>query len=172
MKDFVDVNTGEVVVCSGKFVLRALAMGSCIALTAYDATTQIAAMAHIMLPGRAPQRSRQKTRYAVNAIEQMLDRMCGQGANAGNIEACLIGAGNVLRKKDDTICEDNIEFVTGILAAKDIPVRASVVGGTKRKSAYLDTATGTVTYCRGNEVEKQLWRPSSKSAVKQYSGNG
>jgi len=166
VKEFVDVNTGEVVVCKGKFTLRAIAMGSCIAAIAYDATTQIAGMAHIMLPGCALQRSRQKTRYAVNAIEQMLNQMHRQGANAGNIEACLIGAGNVLQEKDDTICEDNIKSVTAILAEKDIPVMASVVGGTKRKSAYLDTTTGTVSYSRGNEVEKQLWRHSGKSAVK------
>jgi len=172
MKEFVDVNTGEVVVCRGKFTLRALAMGSCIAVAAYDVTTRVAGMAHIMLPGCAPQRNLQKTRYAANAIEQMLNQMYRQGANAGNIEVCFIGAGNVLRKKDDTICEDNIESVTGILAAKNIPVRASAVGGTKRKSAYLDTTTGTVSYSRGNEVEKQLWRPSGKSAVKQYSRNG
>ena len=50
MKDFVDVNTGEVVVCRGKSTLRAFAMGSCIAVAAYDAAAQIAGMAHIMLP--------------------------------------------------------------------------------------------------------------------------
>ena len=167
MKEIFDVSTGEVTVRRGDFILRALAIGSCIVIAAYDSRTKTAAMAHIMLPGSAPQRSLEKTKYAADAIKQMLNQMLKLGPNPEDIESCLIGAGNVLQKKDDTICEDNIKSVTTILAEKSIPVRASALGGTKRKSVFLDAQTGSISYAEGDNLEKVLWKPAMGHAVKQ-----
>jgi chemotaxis receptor (MCP) glutamine deamidase CheD len=75
-------------------------------------------------------------------------------------EVCLVGAGNVLQKEDDTICDANIESVTGILKEKNISVMASVLGGTKRKSVFMDVETGCISYTEGDEKEKRLWQPS------------
>ena len=158
MKEIIDVNTGEVAVQRGKFTLRAMAIGSCIVVTAYDPKVKIAGMAHIMLPGHAPEQSSEKTKYAADGIEQLLNRMLELGSGTNSIEVCLIGAGNVLRKKDDTICNDNINSVTSILEEKFISVKASVIGGHKRKSAFLDVETGSCSYTEGDNNEKPLWR--------------
>ena len=153
----IDVNTGEVKVAVEKGILRSVGIGSCVVVAAYNLSRKIGGMAHIMLPGAAPQQSLEKTKYAFDGIEQLLNQMFKIGANMDQTEVCLVGAGNVLRKEDDTICQANIKSVTGILKEKSIPVKASVLGGTKRKSVFMDVETGCISYAEGDEKEKYLF---------------
>jgi chemotaxis protein CheD len=157
MKKIVDVSTGEVEFGGEKTILRSTAIGSCIVIAACDFKKKAGALAHIMLPGRAPQSDSDRTKYAADAIEHMLQGMNRAGANEGNVEVCLVGAGNVLKEEDDTICEQNIESTTKLLQQRNIPVRASVLGGTERKSVSLDIAGGKVFYTEGDGDEKLLW---------------
>ncbi|MHC4464156.1 MAG: chemotaxis protein CheD, partial [Planctomycetota bacterium] len=114
MREIIDVNTGEVKVGGEKVVLRSIAIGSCV-IAAYDSEKKIGAMAHVMLPGSAPKKALERTKYAANAIEEMIYQMTGAGADKDNIEVCLVGGGNVLKKEDDTICRDNIKSTTQLL---------------------------------------------------------
>jgi chemotaxis protein CheD len=157
MKRVIDVNTGEVIVSDEKVVLRSVAIGSCIAIAAYDGGRRIGAMAHVMLPGRAPENAEEKTKYAVDGIEEMIARMEGAGAGRDDIEVCLVGAGNVLRKKDDTICKENIESTAKVFQAERIAVRGTVLGGTKRKGVFLDVCAGRVSCTEGDKKEKLLY---------------
>ena len=54
MKKVIDVQIGEVKAGRGKLMVQSKAIGSCIAIVAYDGTKNIGALAHIMLPGGAP----------------------------------------------------------------------------------------------------------------------
>jgi len=164
MKDIIDVNTGQVISGRGNVILRSLAIGSCIAVAAYDFTAGIGAMAHIMLPGRAPENSNEKTRYAEDAIEEMIGLMVFGRSQKSHIEVCLVGAGNVLKRKDDTICVDNIRSTIRILQERDITIRATALGGTKRKSVFLDIETGYVTYSKGDGQKELLWKPEPEDA--------
>jgi len=160
MKEVIYVNTGEVKVAAGKAILKAIAIGSCIVVAAIDSKKRIGAMAHVMLPGRAPRQFLEKTKYAFDAIEKMLGRMLEAGSNVDDIEVCLVGAGNVLEKENDTICDANIESVTGIMKEKGICIKASVLGGIERKGVVLDTEAGSICYTEGDEKEKTLWQAS------------
>lgn len=160
MEEVIYVSTGEVKVAAGEAILRAVAIGSCIVVAALDSKKRIGAMAHVMLPGKAPRQFLEKTKYAFDAIEKMLDQMLEAGSNPNDIEVCLVGAGNVLEKENDTICDANIESVTGILKEKNIPVKASVLGGTERKGVILDTETGIISYTEGDGSKKLLWKPA------------
>ena len=162
MKQVIDVNTGEVKVTRRKIILRSLAIGSCIVIATYDVDKKIAGLAHIMLPGSAPKKTAEKTKYAADAINLMISKMTYTGSKTSNIEACLVGGGNVLKKKDDTICKDNIASVTQILEAKKVPVKAAVLGGTKRKGLSLDVEAGTILYTEGDGKEKLLWKTVKK----------
>ena len=154
----IDVNTGEVKAAVEKGILRSVGIGSCVVVAAYNLSRKIGGMAHIMLPGTAPQQSLEKTKYAFDGIEQLLNQMFETGANTDEIEVCLVGAGNVLQKKDDTICNANIKSVTSFLEEKDISVMASVLGGTTRKSVFMDVEDGRISYVEGDEKEKVLWK--------------
>lgn len=156
-KVIIDVNTGHVAVGDSGFVLRANAIGSCIVVTSYDARTRNAGMAHILLPGRAPAKAEARTRYAVDAIERLLALLEQAGSAQEDIEACLIGAGNVLRDEAETICKHNIESVTQILTEKNIPIRACNLGGYERKSAILDITTGRLSCTQGDGPPVLLW---------------
>ena len=154
----IDVNTGQVKIAVERGILRSLGIGSCVVVAAYGFRRTIGGMAHIMLPGIAPQQSLEKTKYAFDGIEQLLNQMLEAGAGTDEIEVCLVGAGNVLQKSDDTICDANIESVTGILKEKNIPVMASVLGGTKRKGVFMDVENGSISYTEGDEKENMLWK--------------
>ena len=159
MREIVDVNTGEVKVGGKNIILRSLAIGSCIVIAAYDLKKKIGAMAHVMLPGRAPEKTSEKTRYAADAIDKMINKMIVAGSNKDDIDVCLVGGGNVLKRKDDTICKDNIESTTRLLEKKQIPVRSTVLGGTERKGVFLDVESGVISYTEGDGREQPLWEP-------------
>ena len=157
MKKIVDVNTGGIEVSSDGVILRSIAIGSCIAIAAYDVKKRTGAMAHVMLPGRAPEKETQPARYAANAIDEIIDLMTRAGAGSCDIEACLVGAGNVLEKEDDTVCKANVKSVMQLLEEKNITVRATVLGGTERKGVFMDIEDGKVFYTEGENEKKLLW---------------
>jgi chemotaxis protein CheD len=160
MKEIVDVNTGEIRLGTGNTVLRSLAIGSCIAIAVRDARQRIAALAHVMLPGTAPATSADKLKYVADAIDEMISRMTEAGSAQRDIEACLVGAGNVLQKEDDMICAANIESTLRVLKERKIPIRATDLGGTERKAVFLDVESGSISYRKGDGQEKLLWKPT------------
>jgi len=158
MKEIVDISTGEIEVGAKGIILRSVAIGSCVVATAYDSKNNIGAMAHIMLPGRAPEKAQQKTRYAADAIDALVSQMGQLGSKKDDIEVVLAGGGNVLGRENNTICEDNIESILELLKKKHLKIKAQAVGGTDRRSVSLDIEQGIVYCAEGNGNEKQLWR--------------
>jgi chemotaxis receptor (MCP) glutamine deamidase CheD len=69
----------------------------------------------------------------------------------------------VLRNGQDTICRDNIRSVTAVLLEKNIPIRASVLGGNERKGAFMDAETGRIFFTEGNGAEQVLWPAEADS---------
>lgn len=162
MKRVEDVAVGRALVTRENIELRAIALGSCIGVAAYDPSGRIGGMAHIMLPGNAPDKAAEKTRYAANAIEKMLGKMISMGSRLCDLEVCLVGAGNVLERDDDTICQSNIDSVRQILENKGIDVKASALGGTQRRSVSVDIESGKICYTEGNGEKKLLWKASER----------
>ncbi len=162
MKTTVDVQIGQVKAAKGKVILQSKAIGSCIAIIAYDPTNNSGSLAHVMLPGRAPagKKPSEKTRYAADAIDAIISKMSRLGSKKDDIEVAVVGGGNVLNREDDTVCNDNIKSTLELLEEKHLKVRAQAVGGTERRSVSLDVEHGIVSYAEGNGGEKQLWRAS------------
>jgi chemotaxis protein CheD len=163
MEKIVNVGTGEVKVGRKGEILKSTAIGSCVVIAAFDSEKNLGVMAHVMLPGRAPKSAfGESTRYAADAIDQMISKMTIKGANLCGFEVFLVGAGNVLKKQDDTVCKNNIDSITQLLKEKNVPVRAAVLGGTERKSISLDIKSGSVYYTEGDREEKKLWKSAGK----------
>jgi len=165
MKEIVDVQIGEVKASKEEVVLTSKAIGSCVAVVAYDATKGVGGIAHIMLPGAAPvnRDSIEKTKYAADAIETLLARMAQLGSNNGDIRVALVGGGNVLDRADDTICRDNLDSTLEFLLRNNLAVTAKAVGGTSRRSVSLDVKEGVVFYTEGNGVERRLWSANKRA---------
>lgn len=163
MRKFIDVGTGQVRLAHGDVTLRSVAIGSCVVVTAYDSAQMIGALAHVMLPGKAPRsKAAERTRYAADAIDELISQMTEANSQIGNIETVLVGGGNVLQKQDDTVCRDNIESTVSLLKQKNIPIRAAVLGGIQRKGVYLDVESGCISYTQGEDREKILWEPEEE----------
>jgi len=76
MNTIIAVHTGEIKASKKDIIFKSSAIGSCIAIAAYDAKEKVGALAHTMLPGKAPAGERyQKKKYAADAIEEIISRM-------------------------------------------------------------------------------------------------
>ena len=158
MKKIIEVQTGEVEAGRGEIILKSDAIGSCVVITAYDSKKKLGAMAHVMLPGRSPQKDfPHRTRYAADAIEVMINKLARLGVNKDEIEVCLVGGGNVLKRNGDTIWKDNIDSVVELLREKGIKIGAKALGGTERRSVSFNVERGSVSYAEAAEDEKLLW---------------
>ncbi len=159
MKKTIDVQTGEVKAGVGEVILQSKAIGSCLGIAAYDAVKHIGALAHTMLPGSAPEgKTIKRTKYCADAIDAIISRMGRLGSRKEEIEVVLVGGGNVLKKEDDTICNENIESALKLLKKKALKVRTQAVGGIIRRSVSLDVERGIVYCSEGNGNERELWR--------------
>lgn len=154
--EVVDVNTGELKTTKDDGVLRSVAIGSCIVVACHDSNKKLGVMAHIMLPGRAPEMTAVKTKYAKDAIEKIENILFENSSDSDSVEVYLVGAGNVLRKENDTICKSNIESVTSILEDNGFRVVESVLGGFERKSIRMEVDNGAVYYTQGDGDEQLL----------------
>jgi chemotaxis protein CheD len=159
MAETVDVQIGQVKADRGQVVLKSSAIGSCIAVVAYDAIKKTGAMAHIMLPGPAPagKKGAEKTKYAVNAIDAIVSKMAQLGSTGADIKVAVVGGANVLQKVDDTICESNIKSTIEHLKKKHLEIVGEATGGTGRRNVWLDIDEGIIYYTEGDGGKKQLW---------------
>ncbi len=152
---FIDVYTGEVSVSSEPVVLRAMAIGSCVVVAAYDRNKKIGGLAHIMLPGKSPrQDSDDRTKYAENAIDFLLDSIKRIGVKAEDLEVNLVGGANVLGK--GSISEEVAGSISGYLEKLGIEPKKKKIGGTERRSVSLDIESGKVFYTEGDSITKEL----------------
>ena len=149
--DVVEVSTGEVKLLGGYGVLSAGAIGSCIAVAVFDQARACGGIAHVMLPGRARKNADPlKTRYAEDAIEELLAQLSRCGADPAGMKIYLVGAGNVLERPDDTVCEGNIASVTGTLKAHGLTPCAVSLGGIRRRRVRLYLPSGRIECAIGD----------------------
>lgn len=72
-----------------------------------------------MLPGKSHRENRcDKNKYVSDGINNLLSKLYESGAQNSNIEICLIGGANVLRKENDFIAETLVNSVLKIILAK------------------------------------------------------
>ncbi len=156
----VDVQIGQVKADRGQVVVTSIAIGSCVAVVAFDAARKTGAMAHIMLPGQAPAGKKvvEKTKYAVNAIDAIVSKMARLGSTGAGIKVAVLGGANVLERQDDTICESNIKSTIEHLEKKRLEIVGEATGGTGRRNVWLDIGEGIIYYTEGDGGKRQLWR--------------
>jgi len=157
------VNTGEVSSGGSDTTLNSGAIGSCVVITAFAYEKQIGAMAHVMLPGISPPKNQlYVTRYAANAIKEMLSQLQRLEVNKENIEICLIGGANVLKRENDRIGKDNLDSVEKLLSENQMKIKARAIGGFERRTALFDIEKGCIYYTVGDSKQKILWQTGSK----------
>jgi len=160
--EIVDVLTGEVMVAEGNALLRCSGIGSCVCVVLIDPETGRSGMAHVMLPGSSPVRSKhERTKYAEDALNELVTGLKEKGSPPEQLIAVIGGGGNVLQKPDDTLCRMNVQSVKSILAAHGIHIAAESTGGTQRRALSSFTARGEVYCSEGDDPEYLLFALSA-----------
>jgi len=149
----VDVDTGEIRVSSEPVILQAIALGSCVALAAYERNLKIGGLAHIMLPGKS-RSSKNNTRYAEDAIQTLFESVKKLGADISNLEISIVGGANILQEGD--VPDKVIESVLDYLKKLHLELNCMRVGGIERRSAFLNTTSGEVFYTEGDNTTRIL----------------
>jgi len=151
----IDVTTGEIKVSSRPVILRALALGSCVAVVAYDKINKIGGIAHVMLPGKSPRKEETgKFKYAEGALEVLFDAARKLGAGVKNLEVNIIGGANVLREGD--LPDKVVESVLVCLKRLNIEPKIKKLGGTERRSVSLNIGSGRISYTEGDSNAREL----------------
>ena len=99
----------------------------------------------------------EENKYAQNAIDNLLDELNKLGSNKANIEICLIGGANVLRREKDTTADNLTLSILKIIEQKKLNIKKTTLGGYERRTAKLTLDTGTVTFTLGDKSEAKLF---------------
>ncbi len=155
------VGMGEIMVAESPNLLRAVGLGSCIAVTLYDRDTTIGGLAHIVLPCIEEAHNKSNpARFSDVAIGMMIDEMMVQGARIQNVRAKIFGGANMFPEiisSNSTmdIGMRNISAVREELEKHNIEIIAEEVGDHIGRTVLFDTGDGSVVVRTAHNGEKK-----------------
>ncbi len=138
--------------------LKVSGLGSCVALALYDTEKKIGGVAHILLPGPAPNGENENgppgkwyTKYADRAIKKMVGEMEKAGSENKDIIAKIAGGANMFTStfQDEISLENNksvgtrnAEAVKENLKKRSIPIKGEDIGGGAGRTIIFEISTG------------------------------
>ncbi len=143
------VGVGEVAVSNNAGVtLSTYALGSCIAVVAYDRVAQAGGLIHIMLPDSSlsPDKAeRQPAMFADTGLPLMFRNLLGLKAERSRLRIFVAGGASVISGSDMfKIGERNIVAVKKVINALALPVVKADIGGVNNRTVHLNIETGAV----------------------------
>jgi chemotaxis protein CheD len=128
--------------------LRALGVGSCLAVSLWDRARCRGALAHVPLPRRETE-SDPPQQFVDSALRLMAEELGRAGSPARDLEAKAAGGASLLRGNEPSralpIALRNIETLHEILAELGVPLVASDLGGHTARSIEFDPASGQLS---------------------------
>lgn len=129
--------------------LSTYALGSCIAVVAYDPGARAGGLLHLMLPDSTISKDKaaaQPAMFADTGLPTLFRSMTGFRAEVHRARIMLAGGASVIGGADMfKIGERNIRATTEILNRAGLPIRHMIVGGTTNRTVHLNIADGGVT---------------------------
>lgn len=129
--------------------LITLGLGSCVGVSIYDPSTQIAGLLHLMLPDSTMfNRITKEAKFADLGIPVLVNEMKKAGARPPRLIAKLVGGAQMFKGMDEkltlNIGERNVKKAREILKQMGIKIVAEEVGGNKGRTMVVDTVDGKV----------------------------
>jgi len=146
MKKEVSIWIGEYYASAEKAVISTL-LGSCIAVCLFDPVAKIGGMNHILLAGEADLRQyNAPARYAVNAMELLINRILNLGGDRSRLIAKVFGGAHLLPATPVSRSPGkyNAEFVVKFLNTDGIRITSMDLGGRHPRKILFHTDTGEV----------------------------
>lgn len=130
-------------------VLSTIGLGSCVAISLYDATAGVGGLAHILLPSEALARDRSnRAKFPGTAVPLLLERMRSLGARDARVRAKIAGGASMFASLVQAgtlhMGERNILATREALERSGIPLVAQDVGGAHGRSIFFHLADGRV----------------------------
>lgn len=123
-------------------------LGSCVAITLWNAKRKLGAMCHIMLPHRpmAKDTDTLDGRYADEAVALMVRDIRKAGCNPADFEAKLFGGGSMITSAriGDILPDRNIQAAKNLIRKMGWTLLAEHTGGFGSRQLRFDIATGDV----------------------------
>lgn len=124
-------------------------LGSCVAIVLYDASTQTAGLAHILLPNESYSRDRSRaSKFADAAVPHLVSEMRRAGAR-GVLTAKLVGGasmfGSLLTTTGVNMGARNVASARDALQRAQISIVGEDVGGDFGRTVAVSAADGKVT---------------------------
>jgi chemotaxis protein CheD len=131
-------------------------LGSCVAVTMFNARFRLAGICHAMLPephgGGLPGASPDECfRYISYAIPAMAGRFAQFGLRPEEVEVKMFGGGNVIDMGGDphddrSIGDENVALARELLHANRFQIRSESVGGDRGRKILFNTENGRVLH--------------------------
>lgn len=132
-----------------QITLSTYALGSCVAVVAYDPVAKVGGLLHLMLPDSsiAPGKSAtQPAMFADTGLPLLFRSIAGLRAELSRLRVFLTGGANVLCDADTfRIGERNIQAARAYLGQNGFCIRHAAVGGTINRTVHLNVGTGEIT---------------------------
>ncbi len=135
--------------------LATYALGSCVAVVAYDWKMKIGGLLHAMLPEASidpPRAASQPFSYVDSGIAEMIRLIEVKGGSRRRMRCCVAGgASMILDPAQFEIGKRNCLAVRKSFWKLGIFIDQEDVGGTQTRSLRLDLATGQIDLRKGTE---------------------
>jgi chemotaxis protein CheD len=146
--------------------LVALGLGSCIGVVMIDTQSQVAGLAHVMLPESAGEPAAEG-KFADTAVPELIDRMVALGAVRDRLRiaitggAAMFGTGGQLE-----IGARNDAAVRTALSAAGLRCHAADTGGTQGRTVRVHVGAGTAMVRIAGGAETELLTAAGTSATR------
>ncbi len=149
MAEVIRVGMAELKVGKSPDKIITLGLGSCVGVCAYDSTSKIGGLAHIMLPdsslGVSPIN---QAKFADTAIPLLIQELENLGAVFDQIIIKIIGGAEMFSTSSQNVHlgvgERNIMAVEEICRRMNLEITGKSIGGHAGKSVSLDLDTGVI----------------------------
>jgi len=144
-------------------VLKAVGLGSCVAVAVRDRARRRGSLAHIMLPQQSDGLRRageNMQKYADVAVPEAIRVLENIGCNRADMEAKIAGGASIFelgRGVDGAdIGSRNVEAVIRSLAEQGIPLLGADVGGREGRTVEFSIDTGELAVKTGRGVRRTV----------------
>lgn len=147
-KTIINIHIGEYY-SSREPVIISTVLGPCVAVCLHDKSTKIGGMNHILMPGGGTSSGKNRgleSRYAMNAMELLINQMMQLGADRYKLTAKIFGGASILSaiSPDFSMGMKNVESVVNFLITEKIPIKNYNFGGSDSRRIYYHTDSDTV----------------------------
>lgn len=152
MSNELAVKIAEYKIAKSPAIITTHGLGSCLAITIYDAELKIGGLAHVMLPEPDLARSQNNpAKFASTAVMELIISMENMGSSRSRMVCKLVGGANMFSKLLSTaktsysnIGQRNVERVKIELKTHNIPIVAEDTGADYGRSVEFLISSGTV----------------------------